>query len=217
MLKRFLIVFGLIVLYMLVLGGILLLVISTLQDDEQALLIAILSAFVLSIAGFVPYADWAAKRVFRFRGQGLAISEAELRAHIQGINEWQAPIVVGERGKTLVATWKYADAQWWELFARAGLTRVYELRMRFDEARHLVTLIDVTRAVGWRAGPQEVRIGWGGYRGIMAGFEAGTAWGLDDDLDFDELYDYEFSPQEIKTPITSAILKRGWDVRFGIW
>jgi hypothetical protein len=217
MLKRFMIVFGLIVLYMLVVAGILFLIISTLEDNEQTLLIAILGAFVLSVAGFAPYADWAAKRVFRFRGQGQPASEADLRSQIQHINEWQAPIVVGNRGKMLVATWKYADAQWWELLARAGLTRVYELRMRFDEARHLVTLIDVTRAVAWRAGPQDVRIGWGGFRGIMAGYEAGTAWGLDDDLNFDELYDYEFSPQEIKTPIASAILKRGWDVRFGIW
>jgi hypothetical protein len=60
-------------------------------------------------------------------------------------------------------------------------------------------------------------VGWVGFRGLVAGYERGEAWGVDEDFELGEIYDYEFAPQEIKTPVIDAILRSGWDVRFGIW
>jgi hypothetical protein len=215
--KRFLAAFGMIMLYMLAIAAVLWPVILLAQDDENAILIVVLGTFVLSIAGFIPYMDWVVKRVFRFEGQGHPLSEAALRAHIHEINGFDVPMVVQERKRKLVATWKIVDARWWELLAKAGLTKIYELHIKFDEARHLVTLIDVSRSVSWRAGPTEVQVGWAGFRGLMSGYEIGEQWGIGEDLELEEIYDYTFSPKEIKTPIMNSILKSGWDVRFGIW
>jgi hypothetical protein len=210
-------VFGLMLLYMLVLAGILLLVILLAGENDTLILITVLVMMVLAVAIMVPYLDWAAKKVFRFKGEGEPISEAELRAQIQAINQFDAPVTVEERKDKLVATWKYVDAHWWELLARAGLTQVYELHIKFDDAQHLVTLIDVTKTVSWRAGPTEVRLRGGFFRGIILAYEIGKQWGIKENWELGQVYDYRFVPQEIKMPIMNSILRSGWDVRFGIW
>ena len=217
MAKRFLAVFGLMMLYMLVLAAILLIVVSLAQEDERLLLVLILGMLVLSFVALIPYLDWVAKRVFRFRGEGEPVPETALRTQIQAINQFDAPVMVEERKGRLVATWKYVDARWWERLAKAGLTKIYELHVKFDGTQHLVTLIDVTKSVSWRGGPTEVRIGWGLFRGIAFAYEIGKQWGIKESFQLGQVYDYKFAPQEVKMPIMNSILRSGWDVRFGIW
>jgi hypothetical protein len=151
MAKRFLTALGLILLYMVVLALILFLAITLAGDDETALLIIILAALVVSFGAFVPYLNWAIKRAFTFRGEGQPVPLGELRAQIEAINEFDAPVMVEERKGKLVATWKYVDARWLELFAKAGLSKSYELKMKFDEKRHTVTMVDRTTEASHRA------------------------------------------------------------------
>jgi hypothetical protein len=214
---RFLQVFGLILFYMLVLAAILFLVILWAGDDATLILGMTLVMLVLSIAAFIPYLDWVTKRVFRFPGEGDAVSGAELRAAILAINQFDVPVMVEDREDRLVATWKYVDARWWELLAKAGLTKTYELHMKLDDAQHLVTLIDVNKSVSWGAGPTGVRLRGGFFRGVIWAYEIGKAWGIKDSFHPGKIYDYRFVPQEIKMPIMNSILRRGWDVRFGMW
>jgi hypothetical protein len=222
MAKRFLMVFGLVMLYMVVLAAILLPIVLLVQSSATCIVVVVLGTFVASIGGFVPYLDWVAKRVFRFPGEGepvsgAALSGAALRAQIREVNEFDAPVMVRERKGRLVATWKYVDARWWELLARAGLTKVYELHIKLDDTQHLATLIDVNKSVSWRGGPTEVRV-WGGlFRGIIWAYEIGKLWGIRENWQLGKVYDYKFVPQEIKIPIMNSILRNGWDVRFGIW
>lgn len=217
MVKRFLTVFGLVLLYMLAWAVCLAPIILVAGDNDTVMLVVVLGTLVFSAAGLVPYLDWAAKRVFRFQGEGEPVSGAELRAHIQAINDFDVPVMVKERRGGLVATWRYVDARWWEALAKAGLTKVYELHIKFDDAQHLATLIDVNKSVAWRAGPTQVRL-WGGFfRGIVFQYEIGKQWGIKENFQLGKVYDYRFVPQEIKMPIMNTILQNGWDVRFGIW
>jgi hypothetical protein len=199
MLKRFLTVFGLMLLYMLVLAAVLLLAILLAGDNETLILVTVLVM------------------LFRFKGEGEPISGTELRAQIQAINQFDAPVMVEEHRGKLVATWKYVDAHWWELLAKAGLTKVYELHIKFDDAQRLVTLIDVSKTVSWRAGPTQVRLRGGFFRGVMLAYEIGKQWGIKENFELGKIYDYKFVPQEIKMPILNSILRSGWDARFGIW
>jgi hypothetical protein len=217
MLKRFVAVFGLVLLYMAVLATILLVVFVLAQDDETLMLIAFLVAFVLGIAIFIPYLNWATKRAFRFRGEGEPVPEGELRSQIQTINEFEAPVMIQERKGKLVATWKYVDARWWEILAKAGLENVYELHIKLDESRHRATLLDVTRSVSWRAGPGEVRIGRRRSQGVSWRYEVGKQWGIKENLELGKIYDYRFVSDEIKMPIMNSILRQGWDVQFALW
>ena len=42
-------------------------------------------------------------------------------------------------------------------------------------------------------------------------------WGIKENFELGSIYDYQFSPQEIKNPVMNSILRNGWAVRFGMW
>ena len=217
MAKRFLIALGLILLYMVVLALILFLAITIAGDDTTALMIVILAGLVVSFGAFVPYLNWAIKRAFTFQGEGQPVSLRELRAQIQGINQFDAPVMVEERKGKLVATWNYVDARWLELFAKAGLTKTYELQIKFDEARHRVTMVDRTKEAAWRAGVGGASVGGSTSQGVVMAYEVGKQWGIKENFELGKIYDYRFVPSEIKLPILNSILRSGWDVQYGMW
>lgn len=219
--KRFLTVLGLVIGFITVLAVILLLAIALFGDNTTAMLVVILAALVVSFGGFVPFLNWAVKRGFTFRGEGQPVSVEQLRAQIQAINTFDAPVMVQERKGKLVATWKYVDARWLELFAKAGLSKSYELHMKFDEARHTVTMVDRVKEAAWRVG---VSGGMGGgagsgsvSQGVIMAYEVGKQWGIRENLALGKVYDYKFVPTEIKLPILNSILRSGWDVCYGLW
>jgi hypothetical protein len=234
MIKRFLLLFAGVLLY-LALWALPLYGLILLWEDQVGLLLAGIGAItVLLLLGFVPFLDAAAKRVFSFRGEGAPLPADALRAQLLAVNDWvDAPVQVALRTQrtqrarrrggpgTLVVTWRYVDARWWELLAKAGLTELYELHVRLDETRRRATLIDVTKAVQWRAGPTEVRVRGGWFRGLIFAFEIGQAWGIRGPLGWDrqpgQVYAYRFVPTEIKLPVLNTLLRSGWDVRFGLW
>lgn len=200
MVRRFLAAFGLVLLYMAVMAGLLFVAITLAGDDDAAILVVVLVFLVLILALFVPYLDLAAKKVFFFRGEGQPVPADELRARIQAINHYQAPVRVEERKGRLVVTWNYVDARWWEILAKAGLTKVYELHIKFHGAQPLVTLIDVTKSVAWRAGPTQVRLRGGFFRGVIFVYEIGKRWGIRENFELGKVSDYRFVPRRSRTP-----------------
>jgi hypothetical protein len=217
MVKRFLIAFALILLYMAVWAGLLYGVILLAQEDEGLLLTAILAMMAFLILAFIPYLDQVTKRAFHFRGEGQPTPASTLRRQILAVNRFKAPVMAEERLYDLVLTWKYVDARWWRVLSKAGLTRLYELHVKLDEKRSVATLIDVRKSVRWRAGPTQVHVGRSVSRGILTGYEIGKQWGIAENWELGVVFDYKFVPAEIKTPVMNTILRSGWDVRFGIW
>jgi hypothetical protein len=224
MVKRFLIALGLVLLYMALWAGILYLVVLIAQENQALALVLILVAFALIVLLLIPYLDQVAKRVFAFPGEGPPIPIAELCDLIGSVNGLvNAPVMVQEREhalggqRALVVTWKYVDARWWEVLARAGLTQLYELHVKLDEERHRATLIDVFKSVSWRAGPTEVRLRGGYLRGVVFAYEIGQRWGIKENWELGTVYDYRFVSSEIKLPVMNSVLRSGWDVRFGMW
>jgi hypothetical protein len=224
MFKRFLVLFALVLAYLAV-WALPLYLLTLLWGDLTGLFLTGVGVItVLLLLGFIPFLDWAAKRVFYFRGEGAPAPADELRAQLLSVNEWvDAPVQVTQRAArrggsgTLVITWRYVDARWWELLAKAGLTQLYELHVRLDETRQRATLIDVTKSVQWRAGPTEVHVRGGWFRGLIFEFEIGRQWGIRENWQPGQIYAYLFAPAEIKLPVLNTLLRRGWDVRFGLW
>ncbi len=218
MLPRFLMAFGLVLAYMAVWAVVFLVWILIWRDTNEAVLVVgILAATVMLIAIFIPYLDFVAKRVFCYTGEGEPVGEDELRALILAINEFDAPVSVEDRGKRIVVTWKYNEAKWWELLAKAGLKQLYELHVKLNDQKKEAVLIDVLKTVAWRAGPTEVSVRASGFRGVYAGCQLGSRWGIKENFELGEVYSFKFKPSEIKSPIANSILRSGWRVRFGIW
>ncbi|WP_245497775.1 hypothetical protein [Rhizobium ruizarguesonis] len=82
-------------------------------------------------------------------------STATLRNDLLAINRKTAPFVVRDgkpEGVDLVAEWKIVDARWYELFAKAGLQKVFKVLMKFDPSNCEVRVVDQEWSVEWRAG-----------------------------------------------------------------
>ena len=217
MVTRFTAAFGLTVLYMIAWVPPLCLWITIWGDNDVAIAVGVMVEMVICMIGFIPYLNLVAKKVFYCAGEGEPVPGEELRTMIKEINGFDVPVAVQERGNTLVVTWRYVDAKWWEILARAGLKQVYELHIKFNEAKKEATLIDVHKSVSWRAGPSQVQVYGGFFRGISFAYEIGKAWGIKENFALGSIYDYRFSPQEIKNPVMNSILRNGWAVRFGMW
>lgn len=217
MLKKFLAVVGLILLYTAVWVPLLYIWTILWKDNETVIVIGLLTAAVFIIVSAIPYFNFAIKKLFYFPGEGEPVTEEEIRALIKDINQFDAPVWVREKGKKLIVTWKYVDAKWWEILAKAGLTEVYELHIKLDGKKKEATLIDVFKSVSWGAGPTAVRVYGGFFRGVAFGYAFGKQWGIKENFKLGKVYDYKFSPQEIKNPVMNSLLRNGWAVRFGIW
>ena len=72
-------------------------------------------------------------------------SEARLKAALMGVNRKSAPFKVRsgkDEGVDLVAEWKIVDAQWYEIFAKAGIKRVFSVLMKFDVDKVNATILE---------------------------------------------------------------------------
>jgi hypothetical protein len=141
---------------------------------------------------------------------------AKLKAALMGVNRKSAPFKV-RSGKAeevdLVAEWKIVDAQWVEIFARAGIKRVFTVLMKLDERKGEVRAVDREYEVEWRAGEPILSLKGSAFRGRKweKGFE--TVYAFREDGSFGKIYDYRFDTSEIHKPLIAAAHKAGWGWR----
>ncbi len=149
--------------------------------------------------------------------KGVArLSKEELRRSLLGINRETAPYIVRDgaaEGCDLVAEWRIVDARWYEIFAKASLTRVFRVLMKFDEEKGEVRSLDQEWTVEWRAGVPTLSMSAQAFRGQKAEISFGTAFAFREDLSFGQVYEYRFKTSEIKGPLQEAAAKAGWGWR----
>jgi hypothetical protein len=137
----------------------------------------------------------------------------EVRMAILGVNRPTAPFSIRDgqaEGVDLIAEWKIVDAQWYEIFGRAGLEKVFKIFMKLDTAKHQVRAVDREYAVEWRAGVPTLSLAAEFFRGQKQSFEFGTAYAFTEELAPGQVYRYRFSTKEMKAPIQDAVASCGW-------
>ncbi|HYE28055.1 MAG TPA: hypothetical protein VEA61_07460 [Allosphingosinicella sp.] len=140
-------------------------------------------------------------------------SPAQLRAALLAVNRDTAPFVVrdGRReGVDLVAEWKIVDARWYEIFAKAGLTRVFKVLIKLDPSKGEVRSVDQAWRVEWRAGVPTLAADSDWFRGRTWEKSAGTAYAFRESGRYGEVYDYRFDTEELKAPLRTAVREAGW-------
>lgn len=139
----------------------------------------------------------------------LALREAML-----GLNRETAPFQIRDgapEGVDLVAEWKIVDARWYEIFAKASLTRVFKVLMKFDAERGEVRAVDQEWTVEWRAGVPTLALSAEAFRGQKVEMSFGTAYAFKEDLSgFGKVYEYRFKTSEIKDPLVEIAQQNGW-------
>jgi len=143
-------------------------------------------------------------------------SAAEVRAALLAVNRPTAPFTVRDGAPEqvdLVAEWRIVDAKWYEIFAKAGLTKVFKVLMRLDPAKHEVRAVDQEWSVEWRAGVPNLTLAAEAFRGQKAEIEFGTAYAFTEKGEFGQVYNYKFSTRELKPPLQDAVTAAGWTWR----
>jgi hypothetical protein len=140
-------------------------------------------------------------------------SVAKLRTALMGVNRASAPFRVRSgkaEGVDLVAEWKIVDAKWYEIFAAAGLERVFKVLMKFDEAAGEVRAVDQEWEVEWRAGTPELSLAASGFRGRTWEKSFEMVYAFREDGSYGKVYEYHFNTGELKKPLIEAAHKAGW-------
>ena len=110
----------------------------------------------------------------------------------------------------LVAEWKIVDAQWYEIFAKANLTKVFRIYMKFDPAKHEVRARDEEYTLAWKTGVPSLKIAAAKFQGQMTSVEFGAAYAFTEELAPGQVYKYRFNTNEIKKPIQESVAACGW-------
>ena len=143
-------------------------------------------------------------------------SATEVRSALLAVSRPTAPFVVRDGAPEqvdLVAEWRIVDASWYEIFAKAGLKRVFKVLMRLDPQKHEVRAVDQEWSVEWRAGVPNLALAAEAFRGQQAELSFGAAYAFTETGGYGEVYRYKFSTGEIKTPLQNAVTTAGWTWR----
>ena len=137
----------------------------------------------------------------------------EVLSRLQGLNRLTAPYQVidgGSEGVDLIAEWRIVDARWYEIFAKAGVSKVFRIYLKLDPATHEVRAMDREYSVEWRAGVPTLRIAARAFKGQKQSIEFGAAYAFTEELRSGEVYKYRFSTKDLKTPLQNAVTGAGW-------
>ncbi|MBN1262694.1 MAG: hypothetical protein JXB35_18575 [Anaerolineae bacterium] len=140
-------------------------------------------------------------------------SPQEVIQAIWALNRPTAPyqIIDGRpEGVNLIAEWKIVDARWYQIFAKAGLEKVFRIYMKLDPAKYEVRAVDREYTVTWTAGVPALSLSVETFRGQKQSIEFGTAYAFTENLAPGQVYNYRFNTGEMKKPIQNAVTGCGW-------
>ena len=141
------------------------------------------------------------------------LSPQEVIRKLLELNRPTAPyqIIDGKsEGVDLIAEWKIVDAQWYEIFAKAGLEKVFRIYLKLDPEKNQVRTKDHEYSVAWKVGIPSLSLAISSFQGQKTSVEFGTAYAFTEELEPGHVYNYRFSTNEIKKPLKEAIIACGW-------
>jgi hypothetical protein len=141
------------------------------------------------------------------------LSRQEVLDRLMGLNRVSAPyrLIDGAEEKVdLIAEWRIVDAEWYEIFAKAGLTKVFKIYLKLDPEAHEVRAMDREYSVSWKAGVPTLSIAASAFKGQKQSIEFGKGYAFTETLAPGQVYNYRFDTREIKKPIQDAVTGCGW-------
>jgi hypothetical protein len=142
-----------------------------------------------------------------------ALPPQEVLTRLMALNRPTAPYQIMDgkaEGADLIAEWKIVDAHWYEIFAKANLTKVFRIIMKLDAEKHELRAKDTEFTVAWRAGVPSLSLAASSFQGQMTSVEFGAAYAFTEELAPGQVYKYRFNTNELKKPIQEAVAACGW-------
>lgn len=138
---------------------------------------------------------------------------AEVVSRLMALNRPTAPyhIIDGKsEGVDLIAEWKIVDAQWYEIFAKASLKKVFRIYLKLDPEKREVRAMDKEFTVAWHAGVPSLGVEASFFKGQQSSISFGTGYAFTETLAPGQVYKYKFNTNELKKPIQDAVAASGW-------
>ena len=110
----------------------------------------------------------------------------------------------------LIAEWKIVDARWYEIFAHAGLEKVFRIYLKLRDEDHEVRAMDQEYTLSWSAGVPRLELAASAFKGQKQSIEFGTGYAFTETLAPGQVYNYRFATKELKQPIQDTVISCGW-------
>lgn len=143
-------------------------------------------------------------------------SPPEVLNALMSLNRTTAPyrLIDGKSEQVdLIAEWRIVDAQWYEVFAKAGLSKVFRIYLKLDPAQHEVRAMDREYTLEWSVGVPKLSVAVSSFKGQKQEVEFGKAYAFTETLAPGQVYNYRFNTKELKQPIQDAVTSCGWTYR----
>lgn len=124
------------------------------------------------------------------------------------------PYLVEETDQGFDVTLDIVDAQWFGLFNKAGLEKVYIHHVTFPQPGRY-TIVDDSRSVEWVAGVPQLKATAERQYGRVIELGAQKVWAFDEHGRFGVQADYSFNSEEGRTLVTVVAEQMGLTLRRG--
>ena len=142
------------------------------------------------------------------------VSKQALIGKIAALSGDKTPFTVRPSDESdLIVELNIVDAKWYEIFAKAGLTKTYRILLLADDAAREVRALEETGELSWKAGVPIASFSAEFFRGrTLAQKEFGTAWAFKgkNPGSFGKVYEYRFDVNDVKGPLIETITASGW-------
>jgi hypothetical protein len=147
-----------------------------------------------------------------------------LRDRLLAVNQQNVPmqVVASPDANELEITWRYADAQWFDLMRAHRTRKTHKLVLALDEHSHKVRVREYWSAFDASAGPGSLHLNWTAARGMQFfQFEHRRVFGVQLDASGGPTGElskaYTFNLQELKQPIIETVTASGWTWQPVMW
>jgi hypothetical protein len=148
-----------------------------------------------------------------------AVDKHTLKQRLLDLNNTEIPYRVREaEDSDLAAEVKIADARWYGILSKSGLSESYRIIMLLDENRHSVRIFEDVGKMEWSAGAGGLQpiVSYGRTfsRGrILLKKEIGVGYAFKKTWppEFGKVYDYKFDVDELRGPLKDIVEKSGWE------
>lgn len=136
-----------------------------------------------------------------------------LTQQMLALNTPETPFTVQVQGNQVVGTWNIVDAKWYQIFAKAGMKETYQLIVDLDLAKYEAKYTDKKYSITWEAGLPRVGAEISAFQGKTFSKSSGVAYGIKDNMQLGEIYNFSFDTRNIKRPIFAVLDQCGWKLK----
>ncbi len=183
--------------------------------ESGTYILAVLTWGSLVLLSLFPALSLIIRNIWFFEGQNKTVSQKELQSIILAVNQGNNPIYATAKKKKILLSWRYEESEWCKHMQKAGLQKLYELKLTFHAPTKTVFLSDRVRSFEILICTDQIK------KGLFPLYRPYFKVSLRQQLTLKTLqgkpaHEYMFQPKEIKSPVIGSILKNGWNVRFNL-